>query len=451
MRRRFTTVSLIGYGLVVLILGGALVASSLRLDASAVARTARLKDEEARITRVERLRALSAAAVSAGRGYVISADNSFLKSVRSADSAFWMLLRDLRRGVDEDDPAGETLLNRVEAAKTTFMEMQDELFAERREAGDPGALTRRFEADLAPLQQQLTTALDAIANHQHDRLDDAYLRSEQERQSALRSTLSLAATLVLLAFGLTTYFGLALGRTFRREQEALGRAQHALATRDQVLAIVAHDLRAPLTAITMQAGMIRRAGELGGAREKAGAIENAGMRMEYIIKGLLDVTRMEAGQFAVHLARCEVRGLVDEVESLFNPLAVAKGVGLQTHVDHPGLVVLADRERVMQILSNLVSNAVTFTPPGGTIDISTQAEDGSVRFAVADTGAGIPVEHQPRLFERFWRPPGATKGAGLGLFIARGIVEAHEGRIWVDSRPGQGARFYFTLPRAEGG
>lgn len=449
MHRRFTTVWVISYGLVVILLGGALVASSLRLDANAAERVARLKAEEGRITEIERLRALADAEVSAGRGYVISADASFLESIRSTDGAFSMLFEGLRREVEEDDPAGKPLLNQVEAAKVAFMAMQEELIAARRSAGASGALTRRFEADLVPLQQQLATALDLFAEHQHDRLDDAYLRSEKERRSSLRSALSLAAIVVLLALGLATYFGLALDRMFHREQEALGRAEHALASRDQVLAVVAHDLRTPLAAITMQAGILRRGRDPGRVHEKAREIESVAMRMEYLIKTLLDVTIMDAGQFAIHPGRCEVRGLVDEVESLFSPLAAAKAIRLETHVDIPGSVVQADRERVMQLLSNLVGNAIKFTPTGGAVEISAKTEDGWVRFAVSDTGAGIPAAYHSRLFERFWRPPGA-KGTGLGLFIARSIVEAHGGKIWVDSRPGQGARFYFTLPRGEG-
>lgn len=447
MRQRFMQVWIFSYGLVVLLLGGALLASSLRLDASAAARVALLKAEEARITAIERLRALADATVSAGRGYVISADASFLESERSANGVFSMLFADLRREVEKDDPGGKPLLDEVEAARAAFLAMQEELFVERRGTGASPALIRRFDADLVPLQQQLSNTLDAFAEHQHGRLDDAYLRSERERQSALRSTLSLAAIVVLLALGLATYFGLALNRMFHREQEALGRAQHALAARDQVLAIVAHDLRTPLAAITMQAGMLRSGGDHD-VHERATKIESVAMRMEYLIKTLLDVTRMDAGQFVIHPERCEVRGLVDEVESLFSPLAAAKAVRLETSVDIPGLVVQADRERAMQLLSNLVGNAVKFTPSGGVVDVTAKADDGWIRFAVSDTGAGIAAAYHSRLFDRFWRPPGA-KGVGLGLFIAKGIVEAHGGKIWVESRPGQGARFYFTLPRGE--
>ena len=131
------------------------------------------------------------------------------------------------------------------------------------------------------------------------------------------------------------------------------------------------------------------------------------------------------------------------------PLAAAKGIALGTDVSPALPAVHADRERVLQIFSNIGGNAVKFTPGGGQVDIRAMLRDGVVEFEVRDTGPGIAAEDIARVFDRFWQAKKATRaGAGLGLAIAKGIVEAHSGKIWVESEPGEGSSFFFTLPVA---
>jgi signal transduction histidine kinase len=126
-------------------------------------------------------------------------------------------------------------------------------------------------------------------------------------------------------------------------------------------------------------------------------------------------------------------------------------VRLEQSVADAGLAVLADRERVFQVLSNLVGNALKFTPSGGRVSLSVEQQGATVRFAVCDTGPGIPPVSLPRVFDRFWTETPGKKGTGLGLFIAKGIVDAHGGRIWVESELGHGATFAFTLPLVDPG
>jgi signal transduction histidine kinase len=135
---------------------------------------------------------------------------------------------------------------------------------------------------------------------------------------------------------------------------------------------------------------------------------------------------------------------------MFATLATSKQVRLEQMVKTLGLAVEADHERVLQVFSNLVGNALKFTPRGGCVTLAAEPQGAMVRFAVLDTGPGIAPEHLPRIFDRFWKKDtSGTKGTGLGLFIAKGIVDAHGGCIWVESSIGQGTAFYFTLPIAE--
>jgi signal transduction histidine kinase len=216
------------------------------------------------------------------------------------------------------------------------------------------------------------------------------------------------------------------------------------------MGIVAHDLRNPLGAITLKAALMREGTDSSSIRQQAQSIEHSALRMAHLIETMLDLATIEAGTFTVVPVRCTIEDLLAETADMFAAAATSRHVRLESRVMTPGLAVVADRERVLQVFSNLVGNALKFTPSGGRVTIAAEPQGRMVRCAVQDTGPGIAPEHVPRIFDRFWRKEtSGARGTGLGLFIAKGIVEAHGGRIWVESRLGQGATFYFTLPIAE--
>jgi PAS domain S-box-containing protein len=227
-------------------------------------------------------------------------------------------------------------------------------------------------------------------------------------------------------------------------------AQQAIAARDDVLSVVAHDLRNPLSNVLGGAALLRQRGpapEL--TRTLAEAIERSARRMSRLIQDLLDVTRMEAGRLSVEQARVPAAELLAETLQTQRPFASSASLGLGLDVAGDLPEIWADRDRVLQVFENLVGNAVKFTAPGGDIVVGARPKDSEVLFWVADTGAGIAVEDLPHVFERFWQAQrGDRRGAGLGLQIVKGIVEAHGGRIWVESTPSRGSRFLFTIPRA---
>ncbi len=222
--------------------------------------------------------------------------------------------------------------------------------------------------------------------------------------------------------------------------------------RDQVLGFVAHDLRNPLSVITMQANLLgRRGGEPERrSRKPAETIERAATRMTHLIQDILDVTRLEGGHLSVEQARVPAGQLVlDSVEAQ-EALATLASIDLHHDVQAGVFDVWADRDRVLQVFENLIGNAVKFTKAGGQITAGAALRGQEVLFWVEDTGAGIAADEMPHVFDRLWQAQKTRRaGAGLGLQIVRGIVEAHGGRIWVDSKVGVGTTFYFTLPTAQ--
>ena len=171
--------------------------------------------------------------------------------------------------------------------------------------------------------------------------------------------------------------------------------------------------------------------------------------MNRMIQDLLDVTRIEAGSLAIEAARVSAREAVSEVVETQRAVASVASLELQLELEQDLPAVWADRDRLLQVFENLIGNAVKFTKPPGRIVVGAASRGEEVLFWVEDTGTGIAADHLPHVFDRFWQAEAAgRRGAGLGLPIVKGIVEAHGGRVWVESTPGLGSTFYFTIPTA---
>ncbi len=243
----------------------------------------------------------------------------------------------------------------------------------------------------------------------------------------------------------------ALVRTAASEMTARADAEAATATRDALLAVVSHDLRNPLSSIVASAALLQQMTIDGNDGERvhkfAQTILRSTERMKRLIADLLDLAQIQAGKLSVEQRSQDVEGLIRDCLELMRPLAATRDLtGMTSAVLH----VHCDRERALQILSNLVGNAIKFTPERGSISIEAHGTGHEVRFLVRDTGQGIPEEELPHIFDRFWQGQKRHRvGIGLGLSIVKGLVEAHGGRLWVESKLGAGTTFFFTLPLAE--
>lgn len=225
-------------------------------------------------------------------------------------------------------------------------------------------------------------------------------------------------------------------------------AQRAIAQRDEILGIVSHDLRNPLNTILMSASLLYEQVSSDRKQTQVMIIQRAVEQTTRLIQDLLDATRADAGGLRVLPVPNYAGELVRDCVDSHMSQAQARGLTISADVESDALL-LADRDRIEQLLGNLVINAITHTEPGGEIVVACEERASEACFQVRDTGCGIAPEHLPHVFDRYWQIRRSGRaGAGLGLTIAKGIVEAHGGRIWVASEPGRGTTFFFTIPLA---
>jgi len=292
--------------------------------------------------------------------------------------------------------------------------------------------------------------LDRVLLDERQVTDEALAEERQERQRLVEQERRRTDSTLDRERSDTDH---AVEQTFELLQQEEDRheiARNMVVTRDQFLAIVSHDLRTPLSVVVVNAAMIAERLPKDGASDLARAIarvQRAADQMDRMVSDLLDATRFEHGQFRLSPRTADIVAVLRESAAQFEELARAQGVTLR--VDAPAKPIEArfDRDRIVQVLSNLLRNALQFTPCGGEITLRAVAQIHACRIDVSDTGTGISSSDLDRIFNLFQQTDGAhPRGLGLGLYISRAVVEAHGGKIWVDSEPGKGSTFSFTLP-----
>jgi len=287
---------------------------------------------------------------------------------------------------------------------------------------ESGAINGERSRDDEAMRQERTTA------------DDALARERGARRRALAALLALERE--------ETDDRLVLERA---------RADQSIASRDDFMGMVSHDLRNMLGGMAMSAVSLLSITcsdrEVSNAiTTNAQRIQRYAARMNRLVADLLDVVSIEAGQLSLVSQQQNAAELVRDTLDAFSGPSAAKGISMRTEVRAGSLLARYDQERILQVLANLVGNAIKFTPAGGRVDIIVEPVGDDVRFGVIDTGPGI-AEQGGLIFERFGRvAKWERSGLGLGLYIAKCIVDAHGGKIWVESQPDQGSSFYFTLP-----
>jgi PAS domain S-box-containing protein len=232
-------------------------------------------------------------------------------------------------------------------------------------------------------------------------------------------------------------------------QQAEDALRIAVRMREDFLAVVSHDLRNPLNAVLMGTDLLLSEAPEPVMRKQLESIGRATRRMSRLVSDLLDLSSMDAGHLSMRLQTCDLRDIVIAAVDALTPLARKKAIRLEPSLPPDALPASCDRDRIIQVFLNLGGNAIKFTPPRGFIEIGARASSDGVLCSVRDTGVGISEEQRKLIFEPYWQAHKADvheKGAGLGLAIAKGIIDFHGGRIWAETREGGGSIFCFSLP-----
>ncbi|HEX2882078.1 MAG TPA: ATP-binding protein [Polyangiaceae bacterium] len=322
-------------------------------------------------------------------------------------------------------------------------ETADEVISRARARADEVLATARAKTD----RQTNTSSEQSINQTERKRAreDEAVREERAEADEAVRAERA-EHTALLSAERDETDKDLSFERT---------RSDTAVATRDDFLGIVSHDLRNMLSGVVGFAGLIAQAQSLENheavVRGYVQRIQRSGARMNRLIGDLVDVASIEAGSLGVTREIGDPTPVVAEAVDSFQAQASAKGVSLRAEFTLASSLVAFDPARVLQVLTNLLSNAIKFTPVNGQVIVRLERVANELRFAVSDTGIGIPADKLTTVFERFRQlAPNDRQGVGLGLYISKCIVQGHGGRIWAESKVAEGSTFYFTLPMEAG-
>jgi signal transduction histidine kinase len=309
--------------------------------------------------------------------------------------------------------------------------------APERALADRATIGERENND-AIIEQERQRSDDAVQAQRDEHVTDA---AEQTRRADTDEKLGAERLRVDRAV-------MFLGST----EDALSFAEKEIERRSDVLAIVAHELRNPLAVISMNVDFIAERLVDPEVREPATEVQHTVARMTRLLHDLLDLARIEGGTLRILKQPFDVGALLSEILAAYEPLFSKRGLTFTCEPRAPGIVAKFDHDRVVQVLSNLLSNAMKATPAGGVVSLCIERRADDIEFAVKDTGAGIAALALPHVFNRFWQGNSAPgTGLGLGLYICDKIIAAHAGRIWVESEAGRGTTFRFTLPAPPAG
>ena len=369
-------------------------------------------------------------AVEATRAFVMLVDGDRVERLGATGYPEEMRRRTRLTGLNEDGPVAEAVRTRV----PIWVSGADE-FRERypRVYERVGAVSERQTHVIAPLR---------YANEVVGALGMSF--AEPNAIGAADRAFTL-----LLAQAAAT--ALQRARSYDAEREKRREAELTARTREQVLGVVAHDLRNPLHLIMATMEMLEEPGLTPERRRELLAVTTRAVtHMRRLVADLLDAVRIQAGRLSLDLESMTVGAIVDQADEMYRPLAAEQGLTFEIRALDRTRRLRVDRGRIQQVLGNLLGNALKFTQAGGTVTLEAAAGNDSVVFRVRDTGVGIPSDRMPHLFDQFWQGnPGDRRGVGLGLAIAKAVVEAHGGSITAESEPGKGSVFTLRLPLAE--
>ena len=394
---------------------------------------------------VERVRFQAERIIATARGYLMMRAPDYLDRLQAASAALDVQLADLRKA--KLDPDSDSDLRAIADDVHDLARAASSVANE-----DTHEVDRSFETMLRPQRTSLQQHVDALAARERGSFEASLARSQKQAEHAGVSVAIASIGGLVISMLLAIAVMRRLARLYEQQHKVVEEARRAAAAREEMLAIVSHDLRNPLATIGLASDLlVTKLASTSGAAEaskQATTIQGAAERMNHLVDQILDAAQIDAGTLRLAVEGCDVASLIHAAVEMFAARASQAGIWLRCEPPAEAVIVRADKERAIQVLANLIGNALKFTPAGGAVVVRAVSRYEVAELQVDDTGSGIPPEQQAHLFDRYWQGanPGAGRGVGLGLYICRKLVEAQGGRISVESRPGHGSCFRFTLP-----
>lgn len=382
--------------------------------------------------------------------YMLTGRHEILGNLDIARTKMLGVLTELESIVDNDEE--KKALAQIRDVNAKLTQISQSAIDMRRAGTSREKVNAFFRQRAADYSVQLPELLSQFTRRQGAELERARIALATTADEAVIGLAIVSALTLLFLGGVMSLIVRELRRKRRADREIaelLRREREISLLRKENVDVVSHDLKNPIAALKLRMQLLaRRSGESNPALERDLRLAMQSVNsMESLVRDLLDHAKMDSGKLILSPRACTANELLSAALSRLEPLAQDKGVHL-SHYEEPGFpTVECDPGRIGQVLENLLGNALKFTPRGGSIRLSATFQARQWMVSVADSGPGIPADKLPHVFERFWQDSAtAKKGNGLGLAIARGIVESSGGRIWAESRPGQGTEFFFTLP-----
>lgn len=347
------------------------------------------------------------------------------------------------------------IIKSIEIVMQQHQEIFDQGMDFREKQTESKIVGQFYHSKAAPMLKQINDSLDEITRIHKTELD----RSRMEIRNAAigveeqipRGMLWLTSLLGLVFLGMSAIIILMLrerSRQLTERSRLYEEAKRAVHARDEFIAAVSHDFKDPLSTMTQVADYLPNFADSEPVRNCAEVIKTAVVEIENRIKDIGDEKTAEQNGLSLRLDQMSVDDILEDTRVLMQPLAKQRDIRLQVEPANPPVLAFVDRERVMRVLSNLVSNAIKFSPKHSKVVVKVRSDQQFVNVSVTDNGSGIPEKKLTEIFDHFWQAKKtADQGAGIGLAVVKTIVEAHGGVVKVDSRVGSGTTFTFSLPR----
>jgi signal transduction histidine kinase len=428
----------------VAVIAGAWV-SAMSLKQTIAAKNSAVNIDARAPIEVEKIRNVALSKIADSRSFFLLGSKVLFDEQKKEQQNYRDLLAKFQR--DFSLPQVPEIVQKLEVLADQEQEVFDQAMKFREQQTESKIVGQFYQSKIVPIRQQINDNLSSIVRIHSSELDNARERAKEAAAGAeaqIPRGMTFFSGLIVLLFAGMVFLVVRMikqrTRQYAERDRLYEEAKKAYQGRDEVMVAVANDLKDPLESI---ANAVE-----GLPGENVEIIKSSLTVAENRIKDILDQAKADTGIMSLRLDQIGINDILSDARFMLQPLAKQKDIRLQIDLANPPILAFFDRERVLRVISNLVGNAIKFSPKHGKVAIRVRSDQQFVHVSVNDSGPGIPEKQIPHLFDRFWQASKtADQGAGVGLAVAKSIVVAHGGTIGVDCLPGNGSTFTFTLPR----